>query len=144
MRHHCKVAQRQISVRIWAGGGGGGGGGVHKIWKNYRIRSYKGGGGGGGGSKSGEFGRNSFWMVPSGNYNDITFMNYTCLFNSGFNLLQFAQVNLYTTFGNISLVLVMQYKLRIKRVRVPVGMYACGRKHLCFCHVYLCRYIIFL
>ena len=35
-------------------------------------------------------------------------MNVTCLFNSGFNLLQFAQVNLYTMFGNISLVLVMQ------------------------------------
>ena len=52
MRHHCKVAQRQISVRIWARGGGGGG--VQKIWKNYRIRSYRGkvGGGGGGGGNS--------------------------------------------------------------------------------------------
>ena len=105
----CKVTQRH-SVRIGAGGG------VQKNWKNYRICRGKGGGGGGvvtrkrTGAYSGEFGRNTFWMVPRGNYNDITFMNFTCLFNSGFNLLQFAQVNLYTTFGNISLMLVMQYK----------------------------------
>ena len=79
------------------------------------------------GSKCGEFGRNTFWMVPSGNYNDIAFMNFACLFNSGYNLLQFAQVNLYTTFGNISLVLVMQYKLRIKRVRVR----ACACMYVC-------------
>ena len=65
-------------------------------------------------------------MVPSGNYNDITFMNFTFLFNSGFNLLQFAQVNLYTTFDS-SLVLVMQYKLRIRRVRVR----ACACMYVC-------------
>ena len=46
MRNHCKVAQLQISVRIWEGGG------VQKIWKNYRIRSYGGEGGGGGNSKT--------------------------------------------------------------------------------------------
>ena len=107
MQNHCKVAQRQISVRI--------------------IESVQWGGGGGGGSKCGEFGRNTFWIVPSGNYNDITFMNFACLFNSGFNLLQFAQVNLYTTFGNILLVFVMQYKLRIKHVRVS----ACACMYVC-------------
>ena len=112
MRNHCKVAQRHISVRIWAWGGEG----YRKFGKHYCIRSYRGGGGvvtrkrtgGGGGGGSGEFGHNTFWVVPSGNYNDVTYMNFTCLFNSGFNLLQFAQVNLYTTFGNISRVLVMQ------------------------------------
>ena len=81
-------------------------------------KAYRGGGGD-------EFGRNTFWMVPSGNYNDVTFMNFACLFNSGFNILQFAQVNLYTMFGNISLVLVIQYKLRIKRVRKHVDLSAC-------------------
>ena len=114
MRNHCKVAQRQISVRIWAGGGVGGGDGYRKFGNIIAYARTGGEGGGGGNSKayrgggSGEFGRNTFWVVPSGNYNDITFMNVTCLFNSGFNLLQFAQVNLYTMFGNISLVLVMQ------------------------------------
>ena len=48
--------------------------------KNNSAIKRTGGGGGGGG----EFGRNTFWMVPSGNYNDITFMNFTCMFNSGF------------------------------------------------------------
>ena len=46
MRNHCKVAQRQISMRIWVGGG------AQIIWKHYRICSYRGEGGGGGGGNS--------------------------------------------------------------------------------------------
>ena len=73
MRNHCKVAQRQISVRIWWAGVGGGGEEYREFGKiiAYARTGGRGGGvvtrkrtGGGGGSKSGEFGRNTFWMVP--------------------------------------------------------------------------------
>ena len=75
MRNHCK--KKYAHTLRSACKFGGGGGGTEKNIAYARLVQGGGGGGGGGGSKTGEFGRNTFWIVPSGNYNDITFMNFT-------------------------------------------------------------------